>query len=87
MGGETKNGVVDGIRTPPPLGSQLKSPLLSVFMSRFFSILRPSTSKSIAENFIRTLHYVSTNQVPAAAAFFGGVACSKKSVFNVYHFV
>ena len=54
---------------PHGLGSQLKSPLISVFMSRFSPFLRPPASKSIAENFIHTLHYVNMNHVLAVAVF------------------
>ena len=69
MGGESRDGVVDEIRTPRLLGSQLKSPLLSVFMSRFSPFLRHPASRLIAENFIHILYYVNMNYVPAAAAF------------------
>ena len=37
-------------------------------MGQFFSILRPSTSKIIAEFFIRTLHNINANHMPAAAS-------------------
>ena len=56
------------IRTSPSPEEVQISPLIG-FYEPFFSILRPSASKIIAENFILTLHYINVNHVPAAVAF------------------